>query len=853
MVDGGSTGDMIGGLVGLNYTLSTTLPSIRNCYSTGAVTGKSGTGGLVGSARPVNGSIVSNSFWNLQTSGQSGSAKGTALTTPQMQTQSSFTGFDFTNTWSMVNGQTYPLLSFQRSNIIYNVTQLQRMQENPGGQYFLGADIDAAATRSDIATWGNDGFEPVGTQNAPFTGSLDGNGHTISHLTINKPSTDNVGLFGYTSATARISNVGMKDTEVTGQNNVGALVGYNNAAIDNSFSEQVNGTALGSNSSGSGGLAGFNTGIIISSHSSGNLTGIDDVGGLVGVNKGQITNSHSWTKVSNATGQAGGLVGTNQQGGSISASYASGLVGDVGTTGIMGGLVGINNGSISFSNAVGRVDCGINSTCGGLVAKNGSSGISASISNSYATGGVDGTGNDIGGLVGNNAKDSTISTSYATGKIKGSGNVGGLIGNNEGSIASGYWNVSLSKDGVGKGSANGATGLTAAGMLVSSSFANFALTTTPGANGWLVINTDGSLQSAASAAAAATSPMLATEYSTRISNPHQLQLMLLGLTANYSISAEIDALTTGNGNDVWGPLGFVPVGNATHPFSGSLNGEKNRIKHLRINRTDNNVGIFGYTNNATISNVKILDATVVGANTVGALAGSFNGGSVSNIFSNGFVSGAFTFQSAKGDNIGGLIGQNSGLISYSSSSGGVYGGRYVGGLVGNNLGAISRSASTANVNARTNFSGGLAGRNAGNISNTYAAGDLISKNGFGGLVGINSVTCTSGWPFWECNESVISNSYARSRLLKSTNNQNVGGLLGLNAPTCSQSWWFTDCKTGAINSSYWDTSPPGMATSAAGTGLPDAQMRQQSSFSGWDFTNTWAMDTYPVLLNMPTP
>jgi len=818
-------GIKVGGLVGSNgsiYVPNAGTRVIENCYASGSVSGATDVGGLAG----YNASgTINTSYWNTETSGQSTSAGGTGLTTAQMKTQSSFTGFDFPGTWIILEGVTFPLLWYEYSTTIYNVLQLQLMATNLNASYTLGADIDASATSSGKSIWGSTGFLPVGTATTPFTGTLDGKGHTIGNLMINAPASDNVGLFGYTGAASAIRNVGMLNSTVTGQNNVGALSGYNRGSISNSYSEQANVTGMGGSSSGSGGLAGINGGTIGSCHATGSVTGIDDVGGLVGVNSGQVNGSNSHVTVTNATGQAGGLVGTNAQEGNISASHASGVVGDVGISGEMGGLVGLNSGSISYSNALGRVDCGNNSSCGGLVGNNG-----GTISNSYATGGVSGTGTSVGGLVGINAQGA-IATTYATGTVVGLTNVGGLVGNNNGTISNAYWNSGLVQTGIGAGTTTGATELTAAQMLLSSSFSNFTITTTPGAQGWVVVNTDGSLQTAASTAAAATSPLLATEYSTAIDNAHQLQLMLMNLGASYSLIADLDASGTGNGREVWGTLGFVPIriGNTNTPFTGIFDGQRHKISELNINRTDNNVGLFGYTSNATIRNVGLTGGRLSGNNNVGALVGYNDSSRVSNSYANAYVSGTVSIQKVGfGEAIGVLVGYNNGNIDHSYAEGISYGRVYVGGLVGDNSGTINSSAARTNVNARANLtganSGGLVGYNSGRISNSYTTGNVISKKGLGGLVGTNSF-------------GTISNSYARTGLLSSPSTKDIGGLIGINA--------------GTIDNSYWDITTSGQTGSAGGNGLSDDQMRQQSSFSGWDFADTWEMQTYPALRNMP--
>ena len=116
----------VGGLLGYNYQ-----GTVSNCYSTGSVTGASDVGGLVGYLRTN--SIVSNSFYNSTTSGQSDTGKGTPQTTAEMKVASPFTaaGWDFeietvngsNNYWDMdnVNGaynSGYPFLSWENGSTV---------------------------------------------------------------------------------------------------------------------------------------------------------------------------------------------------------------------------------------------------------------------------------------------------------------------------------------------------------------------------------------------------------------------------------------------------------------------------------------------------------------------------------------------------------------------------------------------------------------------------------------------------------------------------------------------------------------------------------------------------------------
>jgi len=107
----------VGGLVGVNY-----YGNVTHSYSTGSVTGSSQVGGLVG----YNTDTVSNSFWDRVTSGMEESDGGTGKTTAEMMDIVTFIGAAWdiiavanpgqtnpAHTWNIVNGQTYPFLSWQ--------------------------------------------------------------------------------------------------------------------------------------------------------------------------------------------------------------------------------------------------------------------------------------------------------------------------------------------------------------------------------------------------------------------------------------------------------------------------------------------------------------------------------------------------------------------------------------------------------------------------------------------------------------------------------------------------------------------------------------------------------------------
>ena len=214
---------------------------------------------------------------------------------------------------------------------------------------------------------GSTDMREVSMRRNPFHAVFEGNGHTIANLY--SSSRDHAlftGLFGYAGSDSEarsssiIRNVGVIDIDLTGYNNTGGLVGWNEGTIVASYS-----TGVMWSLSNSGGLVGWNEGTIISCYSTVNLRGYlgSGAGGLVGWNaerlvridgvwfvasRGVIAGSYATGRVS-AYGRAGGLVGQND--GTIIASYATG---HVSAQFLTGGLAGENDGTIMASYATGR-------------------------------------------------------------------------------------------------------------------------------------------------------------------------------------------------------------------------------------------------------------------------------------------------------------------------------------------------------------------------------------------------------------------------------------------------------------------------------------------------------------------
>jgi len=102
---GNVNGDLhVGGLVGWNTG------TIADSYSIGRVRGNEYVGGLVGK---IEGGLITNSYWDIITSGQSSSAGGDGKTTTKMKQQATFENWDFVNIWALVDFVSYPYLQWQ--------------------------------------------------------------------------------------------------------------------------------------------------------------------------------------------------------------------------------------------------------------------------------------------------------------------------------------------------------------------------------------------------------------------------------------------------------------------------------------------------------------------------------------------------------------------------------------------------------------------------------------------------------------------------------------------------------------------------------------------------------------------
>ncbi|MEQ9090071.1 MAG: GLUG motif-containing protein [Balneola sp.] len=845
----------IGGFAGNNYSSS----SITDSYSTGTASGSYNVGGFLGSNSS---GTITDSFWNTETSGLStgiasdnNSQSVTGLTNDEMLDQSSFTGLDFTTGWKM-----YELLSFPflQSNVpdtlpgglvlplgsgteadpfqISNLNHLRIVSADTSywnNHLIQTADIDASETLN----WDSGrGFSPIGSSSHPFTGSYNGQEHSISNLYIIVPRTGR-GFIGHADG-ALVKNVSLLNINFTSSFWSGGLIAFgNNISVDNVF---VSGQLTGK--SYAGGLVGWIQGLVHISNSSTNVSvssSSSNVGGLIGqsgsISEGSyISNSHA---SGNVTGidYVGGLIGRSYI--EITKSYATG---DVSGTNYIGGLAGFSRGLASENYALGNVSG--TEYVGGLIGHADTS----PINNNYAAGEVSGT-TTVGGLIGNVWVGA--SGNYSTGLVTGTNEVGGLFGSTIQATQDNFWDLENSGQtdaiGVPNGIVHVATGLTTSQMYQKSSFSGF------------------DFDSVWAAHSSFTKPYLQSNHKDTVdgyfvddlkmdgtgteADPFQIknliQLRLISADSSFwnehFIQTEnIDASPTIAWND---SVGFSPIGTVENQFTGNYDGGDYTISNLTINRIDSTFGtMFGYVSSSgAISNLGLLDVLIKGKNASGLV--SVNRGSITNAYTTGSITGASTsaglvylnfgtitisHSSAtinSGDRAGGLviINLHDGIITKSYTTGDVSGGSRVGGFSAENYGTISQSFSTGTVDGGVRV-GGFSGTNFEIITDSYSTGNIEANYEAGGFVGANYASGS------------ISRSYATG-LITPENNTDIGGFIGIN-------------NGGTVTDSYWDSTSTGQAlafgsddNSQTATGLSTSQTKKQSNYSGFDFSSVWTI------------
>ena len=588
------------------------------------------------------------------------------------------------------------------ANAPYQITDIYGLQ-GLGSTSLLGTNAVLANTidASGTVTWNADtGFVPIGTQANPFTGTLNGQGNIVDDLNIDLPSNQFVGLFGYAGTTSTIENVGVANAIVVGNYHVGALAGEGDGLVENSYST---GAVVGEGSANAiGGLVGSNGGTIETSYSGAGVTAtgsnVQIVGGLVGINfDGTIENSYSYGSVtaSGGTSAVGGLVADNF-GGTITDCYASGgVVGGNGSTDV-GAFVGSNTGTLTgnfYDTTTTGGGAGVGS--GSASGATGDSTATLLEESTYSAAGWS-IGTDLGSdtwvifdgntrpmlameynatitnahqlqLIGLNA--TTLTANYTVGTnvdLSGTSN------------AADVWGTSVFNGGTGFvpiGTYNGnsdAAGVVYHGVFNGDNFNISNLYIDRPSSDYIGLFGD-------------------TGGNTTLENIDLTNVNVTGSVYVGGLSSIADStfdndsvsgFVTGN-TYVGGLLGIVYGSVNTSYSTGTVTGTA----------SGSDVGGFvGYVQGGTVDSCySTADVSAANSAAVGGFAG-VTGGSISNVFSTGNVSG--------GSDVGGLAGEIGGTVATSYTASHVSGASVVGGFAGANYGTISQcfwDTSTAGV------------------------------------------------------------------------------------------------------------------------------------------------------------
>ena len=685
--------------------------------------------------------------------------------------------------------------------------------------YALKSDIDASVLKKYKAIGGDTGYQ----------GTFDGRGHAIIGLTAGGSEATNIGVFSTVGKQGKVKNLSVLAGNFTGKDNVGAVAGVNKGTISdiNTYGNTI--------------------------------TSYGHAGGLVGTNEKIIKDSTSVSNViaNSEKAMAGGIAGSNEAGAVIDNSESnSAVAGSVATSSGLGGVAGVNKGTLSKVDNLGVTNGGDSesSAVGGIAGIN-----TGSIENAYNESFVTG-GEKTGGLVGDN--DGSLVNAANAGRVEGKGKaqeIGGLVGDNDGSILNGR-------------NGGNVTGTTYVGGIVGTNGKDSTLTDIINDTSILIKGSTyvggiagqnaGRIEDTEASRTLSDGVVEGVEYvggiagenTGYIENPHN----------NISLRVNEDArkdLKDGETARYFGGVAGInekegTIGNATNladvtaedaTYVGGIVGyNKGTLLNLSGNRGnvvgDNYVGgvaginehsltdidasntgsvqarqggaggIFA-VNHGDVTNSRLVnDAVVAGGAPAGATGGADDGATggifaknTANITKTTLVNGMNA--SVIGlKNVGGLVGENSGTISGGrDASNGYYkdqvynngvieagtwhdkngnhqmdagevtegAGENIGGLVGKNTGSVTAAYNTGAIKAKakdSTYVGGIAGTNAGKIDQVFSSiftqdgneGQVEGKTAVGGLIGLNT------------EKGIVTDAYTTSKA------SNGGSIAGVN-------------------------------------------------------------------------
>jgi hypothetical protein len=648
-----------------------------------------------GSGKSINCSVVTNPndyyyVTNLQIRGMEGVWSNTNYDyqwhfEQYETTQYSFGGFTVTYT-------DYPSLSIFGSagNNAYKITNKYELQHlanyvNNGRNNCEGLTF---IQTKDIT--GDDSYTPIGFSynnhnDAPFSGTYDGMGYTLSGITVNRfgPGDENtqVGLFGYISS-ATIKNIVLTNSTFNGSEHTGGIVGYN-------FQGVVS-----------------NCRVTSSVHVNAGISNAHDHGGITGASYGgfcKVTGCISAAVVSrndmNDCNGYGGITGTVYQGAHVEDCLYIGN--DVSGNTCSGAIVGCNDSGAHnfFNNYYTNINLG---------------GVDGNDENGARRARIITLGENV--IFSDNEKVYDVSGLTAIGTNPAAGYVCGALRTSDGTVYCGANQTVNCGNTLGSLS----TGYIAVYSSTNGGYFNDKKLTMPDADVSISVAVTDVWGVSASPAADGSEDNPYT-----ITNTDGLNLLAKmvngtdGYTTNtfsgkfFKLANDIAYIYTSNWNATSNmENNYTVIGDETHTFEGTFDGYNNTIGGIRYRESFDHGyrGLFGRLGNGcTIKNLTLANTRISGKEYTGGIAGKTDSGS----------------------KIENCTVANDVDVNYASS------GSYHGGIVGDNVGTIkgclSRATLTIGVTSY-NYYGGIAGQNYGTISNCIAWGVTIPKLPNSGII-----------------------------------------------------------------------------------------------------------------------
>ena len=700
--------------------------------------------------------------------------------------------------------------AFAQAVQVSNEAELKTALSNTSADIVLTQDITLSGE-----------WIPIGTKEAPYMGTFDGQGHAIKGLTITTKA-DNLGFFSFIGSTATVKNVSFTGAKVLGNKQAAIVAGQaENATISNVYV-------------------------------SGYVTGRDHVGTIVGDARGDANVDADGTNISNCVSTAAAFSSDNQAGGiagwtnlgMFEYNVAYGAV-----TAPGGGAAGIcsmidNSGSASFIGNVSAMPYakgGNNRTSGILGWKNGSGcaivdddqNLSSEATQYFVGGNLtaaadikfDENNDGINGIV-TPAADLKTAATYTAAGFK--ADVWNLTDGQYPSLKTQaalenaiYTAQTPARYVVGTEYDTQASSALGSAVTITSS--NPSVVAVEGT--MLKFEAQGDAVVTFTAAATDVAPAFTTtlpitvgDINYAISTPADLMAVKYNMAGDFTLENDIDM--TG--------VDFTPIGiegnTSVAKFTGTFDGKGHIIKGLKYDNADKGeVGLFSQTENATITNLGIEGAHFVGNANVGGIVGRMYGGITANCATlNSYIEGR--------DHVASIAGEIN-----NTQDGETYNG-----------GSVSNCFSDAVVKSRQYQAGGIVGTiTCGTVENNLFTGTVDDKERTTGMVALVDRNDAPSI----IRNNVVAASHLYGDVLRIVNTAGRDKAQLENNYVLETTYCGANAKNAGVMENATD------ANSENGANATLDELRSQSFYEGlgFDFAETWKFldgaegKTYPVL------